>query len=387
MRIVVLDYAGHIPQADLARNLAKQGHKVLHLYCSDYISGRGAVERESNDPNNLDFYAISIDKNFNRYNPFERLLHESKISALFWEKIELFNADQTIISNVPLFAMIRLSKKMKSKESPYLYWWQDVYSISIGNSLNKFGVLSWPIRKYLISIEKKILKYANRVVAISPNFEKIYFEWKLNINKFYVYPNWTPITLFKVEKKLYSSKRKNIVVYAGTLGLKHRPQLLLCLADDRKFKKLGTTLIIVSEGYGRNFLNKKENRRKNIELMDFLPIDELAQLFSDASVLLAVLEPKFSEYCVPSKIMSYLSAGKPIVASINQSNAAAIILRDSGAGIVISPDSLPSDFCEAVTSILIDKNKQLTMSDASLKYSRENFNGSKAAKFFIKLLV
>jgi hypothetical protein len=60
MRIVVLDYSGHIPQADLARSLAKLGHNVRHMYCSDYVSGRGAVEHESTDPKNLEFLNISI---------------------------------------------------------------------------------------------------------------------------------------------------------------------------------------------------------------------------------------------------------------------------------------------------------------------------------------
>lgn len=105
MRIVVLDYAGHIPQADLARNLAKLGHNVRHMYCSDYISGRGAVERDIGDPTDLEFLDISIKKGFNRYNPIERLKHELAISHEFWAKIQEFNPDHTIFSNVPLIAM------------------------------------------------------------------------------------------------------------------------------------------------------------------------------------------------------------------------------------------------------------------------------------------
>ena len=74
MRIVVLDYAGHIPQADLARNLARLGHNVRHMYCSDYVSGRGAVERVEKDPPELEFINISIKKDFNRYSPIVRNL-------------------------------------------------------------------------------------------------------------------------------------------------------------------------------------------------------------------------------------------------------------------------------------------------------------------------
>ena len=384
MRIVILDYSGHIPQADLARSLAKLGHNVRHMYCSDYISGRGAVERELTDPKDLEFLNISIKKDFNRYNPLERIKHELAIANIFWSKIQEFNPDHTIFSNVPLFAMSRLAKKMKKNNRPYLFWWQDVYSIAIGNAFKKFGILTWPIRKYLISLEKKILRESHSVVAISPNFEPIFRSWKQDLRKFSMYPNWTPINLFPNKQPSPANKNRKLAVYAGTLGLKHRPELLLQLADDSEFKETGGVLIVVSQGYGREFLEKPENKRQNIELYDFLPITELAQLFADASVLIALLEPVASTFSVPSKVMSYLSAGKPIVASIDPNNASAKILKEIGAGIVISPESTVLEFSNAVTNIFSNPKIAISMSEAGTKYSEKYFNSNIAAQFFLK---
>ena len=387
MRIVVLDYAGHIPQADLARNLAKLGHTVRHMYCSDYVSGRGAVEREEGDPKDIEFLNISINKDFNRYNSIERLKHELAISDEFWLRILEFRPDRTIFSNVPLIAMSRLCKRMQRAHHPYLFWWQDVYSIAMGNAFKRFGPLSWPMRKSLIWLEKNILKGAQSVVAISPNFEPIYREWNQDLRKFSTYPNWTPITLFPNQKPSNEHPHKKLAVYAGTLGLKHRPELLLHLADDPEFKKLGGVVVVVSQGHGRELLEKSENKRENIDLKDFLPIPELAQLFSDASVLLAVLEPEASTFSVPSKIMSYLSAGKPIVASIDPRNASAAILNATGAGIVVSPDSSADDFSQAVAKIISNAQLAISMSDASAKYSQNNFDSAKAAEFFIQRIM
>ena len=384
MRIVILDYSGHIPQADLARSLAKLGHNVRHMYCSDYISGRGAVERELTDPKDLEFLNISIKKDFNRYNPLERIKHELAIANIFWSKIQEFNPDHTIFSNVPLFAMSRLAKKMKKNNRPYLFWWQDVYSIAIGNAFKKFGILTWPIRKYLISLEKKILRESHSVVAISPNFEPIFRSWKQDLRKFSMYPNWTPINLFPNKQPSPANKNRKLAVYAGTLGLKHRPELLLQLADDSEFKETGGVLIVVSQGYGREFLEKPENKRQNIELYDFLPITELAQLFADASVLIALLEPVASTFSVPSKVMSYLSAGKPIVASIDPNNASAKILKEIGAGIVISPESTVLEFSNAVTNIFSNPKIAISMSEAGTKYSEKYFDSNVAAQFFLK---
>jgi colanic acid biosynthesis glycosyl transferase WcaI len=386
MRIVVLDYSGHIPQADLARNLAKLGHNVRHMYCSDYVSGRGAVERESTDPADLDFLNISIKKDFNRYNPIERLKHELAIAAAFWLKIQEFNPDHTIFSNVPLFAMSRLAKKMKNNHRPYLFWWQDAYSIAIGEAFRKFGPLAWPLRQYLIRLEKNILRDAKSVVAISSNFEPIYRRWKQDIKKFSIYPNWTPINLFAHQEPSTAKSTQKIVVYAGTLGMKHRPELLLQLADDAEFKKLGGVVVVVSQGQGRELLQKSENIRENIVLKNFLTIPELGQLFADASVLLAVLEPEASKFSVPSKIMSYLSAGKPIVASIDPNNASAKILKETGAGIVISPEAAALEFCEAVTKIISNSQIAISMSEAAKEYSQNYFDSNLAAKFFLKKL-
>lgn len=386
MRIVVLDYSGHIPQADLARNLAKLGHNVRHMYCSDYVSGRGAVDRELSDPKDLEFLNISIKNDFNRYNPIERLKHELAIANVFWSKIQEFNPDHTIFSNVPLFAMSRLAKKMKSNNFPYLFWWQDVYSIAIGKAFRRLGPLAWPLRQYLIGLEKKILRDAKSVVAISSNFEPIYISWEQDIKKFSIYPNWTPINLFPHREPSMANSTQKIAVYAGTLGMKHRPELLLHLADNAEFKKLGGVVVVVSQGQGRVLLEKPRNIRENIVLKNFLTIPELGQLFADASVLLAVLEPEASTFSVPSKIMSYLSAGKPIVASIDPNNASAKILLENRAGIVIPPDAPTEAFSQVIVEIISNPNLQISMGHSSTQYARENFDGVKAAEFFVQCI-
>ena len=386
MRIVVLDYAGHIPQADLARNLAKLGHTVRHMYCSDYVSGRGAVEREADDPKDLEFLPLSINARYNRYNPLERLNHEMKTSKIFLDAILGFNPEVVIFSNIPLLTMYRLAHSMQKVGIPYIHWWQDVISIAMGNALRKFGLFAFPVKRLLIHMESWIVAHARTVIAITPNFERIYRKWGLDLNNFVIYPNWTPSKMFleppSSQDSQWTSDQK-LVVYAGTLGLKHRPKLLIALADDTAFKKLNGVVVVVSQGLGRKFLDQPENRRENLKVMDFLEISELSGLFHQASVLLAVLEPEASEFSVPSKIMSYLTVGKPIVASISSENASAIILTETGAGIVVSPTSSDKSFADAVVTILTNAGLSSRMGDAGFRFAAENFDGSKAAQFFL----
>ena len=262
-----------------------------------------------------------------------------------------------------------------------------MYSIAIGEAFRKFGPLAWPLRQYLIRLEKNILRDAKSVVAISSNFEPIYRRWKQDIKKFSMYPNWTPKNLFPHQEPSTEHSTQKIVVYAGTLGMKHRPELLLQLADDAEFKKLGGVVVVVSQGQGRKLLQKSENIRENIVLKNFLTLPELGKLFADASVLLAVLGPEASKFSVPSKIMSYLSAGKPIVASIDPNNACAKILEKTGAGIVISPDDQAAEFVNAVNKIMSNDKLAISMSEAGIKYSTEYFNSTIAAEFFTRQII
>lgn len=389
MRIVVLDYAGHIPQADLARNLAKLGHSVRHMYCSDYVSGRGAVEREADDPKDLEFLALSINARYNRYNPLERLNHELKTSKIFLNAILGFNPEVVIFSNVPLLTMYRLAHSMQKERIPYIHWWQDVISIAMGNAIKRFGIISLPLRKTFNYLERYVVRNAASVIAITPNFERIYYNWDLNLENFSIYPNWTPADHFSgiiKENVINKNPERKLAVYAGTLGIKHRPELLLALADDVEFKNQHGIVVVVSQGLGRKFLDRPENIRPNLQLLDFLAITELSELFKKSSVLLAILELEASEFSVPSKIMSYLTSGKPIVASISVENASAKILISTGAGFVIDPTASEKEFSNAVVKILTDVNLQKSMGRAGKDYALANFDGAKAANFFLKII-
>jgi glycosyltransferase involved in cell wall biosynthesis len=82
--------------------------------------------------------------------------------------------------------------------------------------------------------------------------------------------------------------------------------------------------------------------------------------------------------------MSYLTAGKPIVASIDPMNASAKILQETRAGIVVSPDAPNTDFVQAVLEIISNTNLQISMGKSGAQYALKNFDGAKAADRFLQ---
>jgi glycosyltransferase involved in cell wall biosynthesis len=55
-------------------------------------------------------------------------------------------------------------------------------------------------------------------------------------------------------------------------------------------------------------------------------------------VLVVILEPDAGVFSVPSKVLSYHCAGRPMLASIPADNLAARIVRDRTSGLVVRPN-------------------------------------------------
>src|SRR5207248_6252540 len=117
---------------------------------------------------------------------------------------------------------------------------------------------------------------------------------------------------------------KRVALYAGTLGLKHDPGLLLELAMATR-ESDDVRVAVVSEGPGRDWLEQQRRRLglANLVLLDYQPYEALPDVLASADVLLTLLEPAAGRFSVPSKILSNLCAGRAQVAALPSENLAA----------------------------------------------------------------
>ena len=102
------------------------------------------------------------------------------------------------------------------------------------------------------------------------------------------------------------STAKGRVLYSGTMGLKHNPQLLVDVA-----KRLPCEVAVIGSGSGYDQL--RENALTNLHLLPLQPFEYMPEVLGSGDVLVAVIEREAGEFSVPSKILSYLCAGRPIV--------------------------------------------------------------------------
>jgi glycosyltransferase involved in cell wall biosynthesis len=128
------------------------------------------------------------------------------------------------------------------------------------------------------------------------------------------------------------------LLYAGTLGRKHNPLLLLELLDGARARGLDATLVVCSEGVGADELAAAAGNRPDVRVLGYQPAERFAEVLAGADVMVALLEPDAAAFSVPSKVQSYLSAGRPTIALVPDGNPAAHDVRTAG-GFVAPPNS------------------------------------------------
>src|SRR4029453_8580026 len=121
--------------------------------------------------------------------------------------------------------------------------------------------------------------------------------------------NWSPLNELPLRPKDNAFARqhglhdKTVLLYSGTLGLKHNPGLLLAIAEAHRDNP-NVAVVVVSEGLGASSLaeRKAEGGLDNLHLLPFQPFDRMPEVLGAADVLLTILEPEAGIYSVPSKV-------------------------------------------------------------------------------------
>jgi colanic acid biosynthesis glycosyl transferase WcaI len=389
LRLVVHDYSGHPGQVHLSRELAGRGHHVEHQYCPSYTTGRGATERRDGDPESFAVRAIELSSEFARYSPVARLRQELQYARMSARAILAARPDVAVLSNIPLLSLFVLTVLLRMRRVTYVFWQQDIYSEAIRViARDRFGRLGRLIGWVAGCVERQVARGAAAIIAISDTFIEQLDAWGVQKSKVHVVPNWGAIDEMPVRPrdnawaKAHGLVNVPVVMYAGTLGLKHDPSVISTLAQ---MAPTGSRIVVVSEGKGRDWLESEAGDIPGLTLVDYQPYEQLPDMLASADVLLVVLESNASRYSVPSKVLNYLCAGRPVLALLPPDNAVAHMVEAAEAGLVVAPGDAAAASA-ALTSLLASPVARAAMGTAARRYAECTFDVSRVGERFESLL-
>ena len=386
LKIALCDYSGHAFPLQLSRELARRGHEVLHLHFLEFQSPKGPLAKTPDDPETFHVDAVSLGRPFAKHNFVRRRAQEIEVGRRFARSIQAFQPDVVIGAQLPLDSISQVIAAGKKGGWSFVFWQQDIYSIAIAKVLaRKLGVFGLAIGAHYRGIERRALKKSDAVVAISPDFvPELTLVFGVDPSRVHVIENWAsiddiaPLPQDNAWSRALTLTRRHRVLYTGTLGMKHDPALLLRLARVLE-KRTDAALIVTSEGPAAEWLKREGRNCPALCVMPFQPYAVYSSVLASADVLVSILEPDAAQFSVPSKVLSYLCAGRPIVLHAPPMNLASRILASSGAGYVASDDA---DFVRRVLSLLNDPSRGLALGAAARRYAVSHFAIDKIADRF-----
>jgi glycosyltransferase involved in cell wall biosynthesis len=363
MRILINEFCGHAFQLELSRELARRGHTVLHVYFADNLSTpKGNTQIREDDPEGLMIEGLHIDCEFSKHSLLTRRKADLEYGRAVANRVEMFSPDVVLSGNMPLNAQAILLKAARRCNARFVFWLQDVYSLAAGFVLQrKAKLVAWAGEAYFRRLEKKLLKESDAVICISDGFAETIAAWGIDGPNVHVMENWAPVDEVRPTAKQNPWAVEHRVadnfcfVYSGTLGMKHRPELLLELAKHLEANKSGK-LVVVAGGTGADWLaaNAREVSPEILKLLPFQPYDRISEVFGSADVLITLLDSDAGSFAVPSKTLAYLCAGRASIIAAPATNEAARVVERANAGIVVSPDA-PNGLIEAAERFLRDR--------------------------------
>jgi colanic acid biosynthesis glycosyl transferase WcaI len=352
---------------------------VLHLHCGSFRTGKGAVDDA--DDGRLRIEGVTLSREFARYSPWTRFRQEREYGMKASARIHEFLPDVVLSANTPLFAQKRLLSETKRLGSRFVFWQQDILGIGIRRVLEqRYGRFGATIGNRFVALERSLLLASDAVAVISDGFLPALEQLGVPSDRVYVIENWAPIDELPLRPRANEWARQNdligkrVILYSGTLGLKHDPEAIAQLA--RHFSNQDDVeVVVVSEGRGADWLGRRraEESLFNLRLLPFQPYAALPDVLASGDVLLTLLEANAGVFSVPSKVLSYLCAGRALLAAVPSSNLAAEVVRRSGGGVLVEPGDEAGLVANA-TRLLADVGLREELGRRARRYAEENFD-------------
>ncbi|MGN6782438.1 MAG: glycosyltransferase family 4 protein [Marmoricola sp.] len=391
MRILIHDYAGHPFQAELSRELARRGHDVTHSWCDAYVSGKGRLVAEPGET--VRFEAVSAGRRIRKTDFGRRLVQEVRIGWELARHALRVRPDVMVVSNTPVPSALVLTPVLAVWRIPWVLWHQDVQCVAIrsfaGARLSRLfllvaAVIGWG--------ERWCARRAAGIVVIAESFRDVHRAWATD-EKTVTIPNWAPL------QEIYPTERKNdwsvehglddvqTILYSGTLGLKHQPALLPQLARAVADRGRPVRLVVVNQGPAEQVL-REESERLGVDLLllPFQPYDRLSEVLAAGDVLVVLLERSAGAFSVPSKTLSYLCAGRPVLGLMPAENAAAALVAAAG-GLVAPPAAASvDDAAKWVVEMLSDVERRTAVNLQARAVAEQRFALDRCADRFEEVL-
>src|SRR5258708_6876679 len=249
-------------------------------------------------------------------------------------------ADVLVISTWPFFAVGLAILLARLWGVPAIYYIQDLYPEAAVDA----GILPrnhWTTR-LLTRLDRWFCGASARVIVVSESMKELFVHSRRDPGaKVTVIDNWIDGDEIKPmpgnplwRREHHIPAQVFLATFAGNLGLLSGADILVRVAE-HLHNHAGIFLLCVGEGVLKPRMTAETARRglTNLRFLPFEPRSRISEMQSAADALILTMRPGSGAASVPSKLITYLAAGRPVVCAAPAHRECHTIIRRSKAGI------------------------------------------------------
>lgn len=263
-----------------------------------------------------------------------------------------------VYSNPPILPIVAIVGNFLFR-TKIIYVSFDVYPeiAFISRTIKKNSI----IYKAMDWINKILFKKASIVVALTEEMKEFLLKNRNMIKKekIVVIPNWAHENTFFMTKDIlmkYGYTNEDFIIsYFGNMGTCQEMDTLIkaieILKNDIKIK-----FLFAGHGNKKEMIKKRFKQFNNVQIFDYLLDEEFEKALSISSCGIVSLEKGLVGLCAPSKYYSYLQAGLPIIAIVEQESYLAMEIRQHQIGKAVNINAV-KDLVEIIKKYSENKEK------------------------------
>jgi len=172
--------------------------------------------------------------------------------------------------------------------------------------------------------------------------------------------------------------RAFVVLHAGSMGRKQG--LMNVVSAARLARSADIFWVLVGDGEARYELEaatRAADVGDVVRYVPFQPDELLSEMFAAADVLLVNQLGSVKDTVIPSKLLTYMAAGRPVLAAVNPGSQAAEILREADGGALVAPED-PEALSAAAQWFMTQSREALTaFGERNRSYAEVHFDERK----------
>lgn len=239
-------------------------------------------------------------------------------------------------------------------------------------------------------LEGAALRSAAAVAVVSDSFIPAVKAYGVAPQRITVLPNWTHITPTRLTRdearaRLGWPPDPFFAVYTGNMGLKQ--DLGNVVEAARLLGESSIRMVLVGDGSQRRALETQARELRNVSFTGLIGDELYPVVLAAADVLVVNERPSVGEMSLPSKLTSYLAAGRPVLAAVSEGGASERELQSTGGAALTIPPGNPDLLAAAVAALSKDGARRQAMSLAAATYAGQNLDRERSLRALVALLV